>query len=404
MKDVERHYADVLALGQSLGAETIKVEEASGRVLAKDIQTRLAVPPFTNSAMDGFAVRAADVEPGKEMAVVDDIAAGRTDIPTLPKGKTIRIMTGAPMPHGSDSVIQVELTENSEGNMAHQAPASVIFTKSAEPGANVRKAGEDVLPGEKLVAKGTRLGPSHLSALVSVGYGEIPVVKRPVVGVVTTGEELKNAGEPLSDGQIPDSNIVLLSALVAQAGGIAKPLAYHSDNVEEFGARLAELASQVDMIVTAGGVSMGAFDVVKESLGEVEFCKVKMQPGKPQGFGKLGGKPVLCLPGNPVSVMVSWYLFGNPLLTKLAGRGELCYQELFSAHQAGVEWRRKPGRVQFMPVIERDGLVVPASHGGSKSHFVATTFAATGIARVPAEQDVVAAGEEISVLWFGENR
>lgn len=403
MKDIEKHYGDVLALGQALPAEKVPVFDALGRVLAEDVSTRFAVPPFTNSAMDGFAVRASDVANSLSMEVTGDIPAGSTKVPDLPAGTAMRIMTGAPIPKGADSVIQVEHTEKSDENMRHEAPSFVTFTQTVRPGSNVRKRGEDVPAGQPLIPAGTRLGAGHLSALVSVGYGEVSVVRRPVIGIVTTGEELRNAGDDLAPGQIPDSNIVLLNALVTQAGGIAKPLAYHGDDPEGFEKQLRVLIDHVDMIVTAGGVSMGAFDVVKESLGEIDFCKVKMQPGKPQGFGKLKGKPVICLPGNPVSVLVSWYLFGKQLVDKIEGVTPRPFTELFEPRTVGAGWARKPGRVQLMPIIAKDGKVLPASHGGSKSHFVASTFGATGIAMVPAEVAQINAGEEIPVLWFGGN-
>lgn len=415
MKDVAEHYRDVLRLGQALPAETLPVGEALGRILAEDVTARLSVPPFTNSAMDGFAVRAQETAAGVGLPVAADIPAGRTDALTLEKGTAMRIMTGAPLPQGADAVIQVELTEGGPANMAPAAPATVTFTDAVAKGANVRRAGKDIAAGQLLFTAGTRLSAAHLSALVSVGCGQVAVSPQLRVGVVTTGEELRGAGEDLKPGQIPDSNSVLVSGLAREAGASPILRTFHADTVDGFLKDIDAAAGQVDMLVTTGGVSAGAFDVVKAALRErgVTFTRVAMQPGKPQGFGKVGQVPILCLPGNPVSVLVSWYLFALPLLGVLAGVDQPAFEDRFVRAQVGTGWKRKTGRVQFLPATAREGEdggtsaqvhVHPASHGGSKSHFVASLAAATGLVRIPADQAEVKPGEEVPVMWFGRAR
>lgn len=433
MKDVADHYRDVVALGEPLPESTVPIDEALGRVLVEDIRARFAVPPFTNSAMDGFAVRADEVREGHALRVSDDIPAGRTDIPVLPACCAIRIMTGAPMPEGADAVIPVENTQDAGANMAPDPPARIVPTATVPAGANVRRRGEDINEGDLLYPSGTHLTAAHLSALVSVGYGQVAVRSQVRVGVITTGEELREAGADLALGQIPDSNSILLAGMVREAGAVPLVRAFHADTVEDFMRDLQDILDQVDLLITAGGVSAGAFEVVKAALRAygVEFVKVGMQPGKPQGCGVLEPAghsarriPILCLPGNPVSVFVSWHLFAVPLMRALAGEPPVDFDALFTTVRAGTGWSRKPGRVQFLPVTARerkvtigecnrdergtvapDGvLIYPSSHGGSKSHFVASLAGAAALARVPAERAKVEAGDLVDVMWLGRAR
>ena len=425
MKEISQHYADVMGLAVPTRVEAVPLDEARALVLGEDVSARFAIPPFTNSAMDGFAVRAADVHPGTALLVVTDIAAGaHSDLPLAP-GTAQRIMTGAPLPAGADAIIQVEFTRDAPSNMLPEPPATVTPTDAATgitPGTHVRPAGEDIAVGAPAFAAGTRLTPAHLAALAAIGYAEAPVHTRPRVGIIATGDELRAPGEALAAGQIPDSNSVLLRHLVAEADATPVPFTCHSDTVDTFLAGIRDVLDGVDMIVTSGGVSAGAFDVVKAALGSlgVEFAKVAMQPGKPQGFGLLKDStgrdvPILCLPGNPVSVFVSWQLFGRPLLSglfALPGRG---YEAMFRPGIAGHGWSRKPGRTQFLPCVflDDDGesslagralagplRVTPASSGGSKSHLIAALPLATGLARVPAEIGEIRAGDPVDVMVF----
>ncbi|WP_273488540.1 gephyrin-like molybdotransferase Glp [Ancrocorticia populi] len=406
LKEVCRHYADVVGLAVPTPATQIPLADARGLVLSEDVAARFAIPPFTNSAMDGFAVRAADVAPGVPLQIEADIAAGsHSELPLTP-GSAQRIMTGAPLPDGADAILQVELTEDAANNMLPAAPESVTPTATLAAGTHVRPAGEDIAVGSPAFAAGTRLTPAHLAALAAIGYAEAPVHTRPNVGIIATGDELRAPGEALAAGQIPDSNSVLLRHLVAESGATPVPFTCHSDTVETFLAGIREVVDGVDMIVTSGGVSAGAFDVVKAALRTlgVEFTKVAMQPGKPQGFGLLrdsAGRavPIICLPGNPVSVFVSWQLFGRPLLGAIFGEPAGSYESLFRTARVGTGWSRKPGRTQFLPCIfTDDGVVAPATSGGSKSHLIAALPLATGLARVPADVAQVRPGDLVDVL------
>ena len=427
LKDISRHYADVLALGGALPAVRVPIGEARGLVLAEDAAARFAIPPFTNSAMDGFAVRRADVTVGEPLTVAGDIPAGCTDIPELHPGTILRIMTGAPLPAGADAILQVELTENSSANMLPEPPAQIIPTAIPGVGEHIRYAGEDIAAGALAFAAGTGLTPAHLAALVALGHADVAVHARPRVGVVTTGDELREPGEEIAPGQIPDSNSMLVTQLAAEAGATSETFACHTDTTDSFLAGLRALADGVDLIVTTGGVSAGAFDVVKAALLSegVTFDKVAMQPGKPQGYGTVADStgrriPIICLPGNPVSVFVSWQLFGRPLLDSLFGRAVPQYEDVFRPAVAGVSWSRSAGRTQFLPCVRvgdgaggapggwasdaaGDGTangVGPATSGGSKSHLIAALPLATGLARVPAEVANVNEGDPVDVMWF----
>lgn len=411
MKEIAEHFADVMALGSATRSTRTPIDEARGLVLADDVTARFSIPPFTNSAMDGFAVRASDVAPGTTLEVTADIpAGGHSDLPLAP-GTAQRIMTGAPLPEGADAILQVEFTEDAAHNMLAAAPATVTPASSAanlSEGANVRPAGEDIAAGAPAFAAGTRLTPAHLAALVAIGYADVPVHARPRVGIIATGEELIAPGYELAPGQIPDSNSVLLRHMVAESDATPVPFTCHSDTQQTFLAGITDVIDHVDMIVTSGGVSAGAFDVVKAALRSlgVQFTKVAMQPGKPQGFGLLtdsGGRrvPIVCLPGNPVSVFVSWQLFGAPLLARLFGLPSRSYESMFRPAIAATGWSRKPGRTQFLPCIfNDDGEVSPATSGGSKSHLIAALPAATGLARVPAEVAEVQPGDQVDALAF----
>lgn len=407
MKEISQHYSDVVALAAPTPAARVQLDDARGLVLSEDVAARFAIPPFTNSAMDGFAVRAADVARGVPLPVEADIAAGaHSDLPLAP-GTAQRIMTGAPLPAGADAIVQVELTEDAANNMLPDAPSSITPTTDLTPGTHVRPAGEDIAVGAPAFAAGTRLSPAHLAALAAIGYAEAPVHARPTVGIIATGDELRAPGEPLAAGQIPDSNSVLLRHLVAESGATPAPFTCHSDTVETFLAGIREVMDGVDMIVTSGGVSAGAFDVVKAALRSlgVEFTKVAMQPGKPQGFGLLrdsSGRsvPIICLPGNPVSVFVSWQLFGRPLLGGIFGAEVRGYEAMFRPARVGTGWSRTPGRTQFLPCVINDGLVAPATSGGSKSHLIAALPLASGLARVPADVAEVHPGDPVDLMVF----
>ncbi len=309
-RSVEEHRALVASLLTAMPPEDVPLAQSRGRVLASDVVATVALPSFDNSAMDGYAVRAADVAGAPvTLPVALDIPAGRTDILSLPPGAVARIMTGAPVPAGADAIVAVEQTDG--------GTETVRIATAPDVGAHVRRAAEDVKAGQVALPAGTVLGPAQIGVAAAVGHATLSVRRRPVVLVLSTGSELVVPGEPLLPGQIYESNGPMLAAAVEEAGGRAELLRFVPDDVGRFLAVLGERAAGVDLVLTSGGVSAGAYEVVKDALADrgVAFGKVAMQPGGPQGAGRLdGGVPVVTLPGNPVSALVSFEVFVRPIL------------------------------------------------------------------------------------------
>lgn len=397
MRTIEEHRAAALALCLPTPVVEVPLEAAHSLVLAEPQHAHERLPRWDCSAMDGFAVRRADLReaaPGRpvELPLVGELPAGTPSAEPLVPGRCTAIMTGAPVPPGADAVVPVELVERGSG--------AVTFRTVPEPGHHIRRAGEDLEPGD-LVLDPVEVGPTQLAALAALGAGTVRVHRRPRIAVLATGDELVTPGTPLRRGQIPDSNSFLLAAAVREAGCEAVRLATVGDRPEDLRATLvAAEAAQVDAVVTTGGVSMGDFDVVKELLAgtDVEFVRVAMQPGKPQGIGRLpGGTPFFGLPGNPVSVFVSFEMFVRPALQRL--RGNRRVERPWTEHAVAEGWRTSAGRAQVMPVvIDDDGLVRRASSGGSGSHLVARLARAEALALVPADVDVVAPGDRLRVM------
>lgn len=402
MRSVEEHRSAALALAAPLPVVAVALDDALGLVLAEPVTAPHALPRWDNSAMDGYAVRADDVRDASPehpvtLPVVADLPAGTDAEPFVAPGTAARIMTGAPVPPGADAVVPVE---HSDGGTT-----TVTVTRAPADGAHVRRAGEDVHAGDVVLAAGTVLTPPRVAAAASVGRPVLRVHRRPVVAVVSTGSELVEPGEDLGRGRIPDSNSYLLAAAVRAAG--AEPLRVGAvpDDPDRLRAVLADLAARTDLVVTSGGVSKGAYDVVKEVLRDeagMAFVEVAMQPGKPQGLGTLGGTPVLALPGNPVSAYVSFHVLVAPVLRRLAGRSadDAVPDPVPAVADAG--WRTPRARAQYMPVLVADGgpapRVRPAARGGSGSHLVAGLAAAQGLAVVPADVEEVRPGDVVGLL------
>jgi molybdopterin molybdotransferase len=400
MRTVEEHLAQALALVSPLPSVELPLTEALGRWSTHDLSAGSDQPRWDNSAMDGYAVRASDTVGASSqpvrLRVIADLPAGSAQVPVVVPGTAARIMTGAPLPPGADAIVPVEAT--------HGRTGAGLVSATAVEGAHTRRSGADLRAGDLVVAAHTRLGARQLAAIASVGTATVRVHRRPVVAVVSTGSELVPAGSPLRRGQIPDSNSVLLASALLDAGCLVRRVGGVADDPAELARVLGELDGTVDLVVTSGGVSMGAYEVVREVLGglsSMAFVQVAMQPGKPQGIGTLaGGTPVLCLPGNPVSAFVSFEVFVRPVVERLDGRPG----PLPAPVRATVddEWRTPPGRVQYMPVIltgrEPDLRVRRAVPGGSGSHLVAGLARADGLALVPADVERVRAGDQLDIL------
>lgn len=393
MRTVNEHLDAVLALAARLPSREVALADALGLTLAADVVARYPVPPFDNSAMDGFAVRAADVaQVPARIRVVADVPAGTSSSVVIGAGEAARIMTGAPLPQGADAVVPVELTDISPGPGA--CPAAVEVREGVAVGRHVRRAAEDAAPGDLALTAGTTLTPAALAAAASVGYATVTVTPRPRVAVISTGSELVAPGKALGAGCVPDSNSVLLAGLLRQWGAEVTT-ASASDDAAEFRHVLAAAAAGADLVITSGGVSAGAFEVVRQVASECEFVSVAMQPGKPQGFGRVAGVPLLAFPGNPVSVFVSAWLFARPVVAVLAGRTP---RETWAARPAAIGWACPPAREQYVPV-RIDDVVRPAHALGSGSHAIASLHLANGLARVPATADGVTAGQPVEVLF-----
>jgi molybdopterin molybdotransferase len=393
-RSVDEHRDAVAALVGPLPVITRPVAECLGLVLAEDVLAPVALPPFDNSAMDGYAVRAADVAAAPvSLPVEADIPAGRTDVPVLRPGSAHRIMTGAPLPAGADAVVQVELTD--------AGTVSVEIRSPVAPGTHVRRAGEDVAKGAVVLAAGTPLRPPQLGLAAAAGQAGLPVRRPARVLVLSTGSELVEPGEPLLPGQIYESNSVLLAAAVRETGGEATVLRFVPDDVDTFLAAVRSHAAGVDLLVTSGGVSAGAFEVVKEALSGrgVDFVRVAMQPGGPQGLGRLDGLPVVTLPGNPVSAALSFELFVRPAL--LGAMGHSVVERARARARLASPLRSPAGKRQFRRGRYEAGTVEVTPVGGPGSHLLASFAASNSLIEIPEPVTEVGAGEEVDVILLG---
>jgi molybdopterin molybdotransferase len=396
-RTVDEHRAVVAALLAPMPAEDVPVGQARGRVLAADVVADIALPPFDNSAMDGYAVRAADVASAPvELPVEADIPAGRTDVPPLRPGTAHRIMTGAPVPVGADAVVPVEQTDG--------GVESVRISAAPAPGAHIRRAGDDVRTGSVVLPAGTVIGAPQIGVAAAVGSVTVPVRRRPRVLVLSTGSELVAPGAPLRPGQIYESNGPMLAAAVEDAGGSAELLRFVPDDVDQFLGSLRERLAEdsVDLLLTSGGVSAGAYEVVKDAFTGrgVDFVKVAMQPGGPQGAGRvseLGGIGVVTLPGNPVSSHVSFEVFVRPALR--AALGHPHPRRPVVTATLGERWSSPAGRRQFRRgVLDAvDGTV--RELGGPASHLLGALARAECFVVVPEDVTDLPAGSPVET-WL----
>ncbi|HEY0638742.1 MAG TPA: gephyrin-like molybdotransferase Glp [Pseudonocardiaceae bacterium] len=391
MLDVDSHAAVVAGLLRPTPVVSLPLAGCAGLALAADLTSPIPLPPFDNSAMDGYAVRAADVAAVPvTLPVTEDIPAGRRDRPTLTPGTAHRIMTGAPLPPGADAVVQVEHTDGGESSVTVSVPVT--------PRQNVRYVGEDVTAGSVVLPAGATLGAAQLGVAAAVGHAELAVRARPRVLVLSTGSELVAPGEPLAFGQIHESNSTMLAAAVDAAGGTATVVHFVADDVDAFHAALAPRLAGVDLVLTSGGVSAGAYEVVKDALTAhgVTFVKVAMNPGMPQGAGVYRGVPVVTLPGNPVSALVSFEVFVRPALRAAAGHSATHRPRVpavLTADATSPAGKRQFRRAHLAP----DGTV--ALVGGPGSHLLASFAAADALAVLPEDVTSAPAGTTVTT-WL----
>lgn len=400
LRSVAAHRAHLLSLVEPVAGEEVHVDafSALGLVLAEDVVARTDLPGFDNSAMDGYAVRAADLAGASAtspvtLAVDGDIAAGDTTRHVLAPGRTMRIMTGAPMPEGADAIVPVE---ESDGGTDVAS-----LTLAPEVGRHLRRQGEDVRAGDVVLAAGTLVGPGQLALATAANVDRVRLRRRPRVAILSTGDELAPVGSDLAFGQIVDSNGPMLDSLVRAAGAQPVDVRHVADDADAIAAALGQCARAADLVLTTGGVSMGAYDTVKELLtgSGVEFTKVAMRPGMPQGSGRLDptGTPVITLPGNPVSSLVSFHVFVLPVLRRLAGL-PVEADPLWGTHPATAleDWPSIGGRAEWTRVVESaEGI---RRSGGQGSHMLRALASGTGLALVPAEATEVRAGDVLRVL------
>jgi molybdopterin molybdotransferase len=399
MIPLEDARAYVLSRCRVAGPVHVPLRDALGLVLAETVHAPEDIPPFANTAVDGFAVRAADVAVTPvTLRVVGTIAAGAPPDVAVAAGEAVRIMTGAPMPPGADAVVMVEVTELAADG------TTVVVREPVAAGAAIRAAGDDVRAGQLVFEPGVQLSAGHLGVLSSLGLLEAPVHPRPRVGVLSTGDELVEGPVALKPGQIRDSNRVALLALLTRAGCTGVDLGLVRDTEDDITAAIERGVAECDALVTSGGVSMGAFDYVKvvlDRLGEMRWMQVAIRPAKPLAFGTIGDVPVFGLPGNPVSSMVSFELFARPALRKMMGvpDSELVRRAVPAVADDGFR-RRPDGKIHFdrvALVMGDDGRYHARSAGGQGSHQLLAMANADALAVIP-DGDGVAPGGDVAVL------
>lgn len=392
--------AVILKSIKALGSESVKLADSLKRVLAEDIISSLDIPPFNNSAMDGYALRSLDTKGAspdapKTLRVIDDIKAGQISKKIIKANQAVRIMTGAPIPKGADSVIMVENTEKSGND-------KVKIFAYIEEGANIRRAGEDIQKGECVLEKGTLLKPSHIGLLASLGKPKVRVAKQPKVAILATGDELVDVDKKLTPGKIRSSNSYTLYAQVLECGGIPVNLGIAKDKAQELKNKIKQ-GLNCDLIITSGGVSVGDYDLVKDILAEmgtqIKFWKVAMRPGKPLAFGMIKNKPVFGLPGNPVSSMVVFEIFVRPAILKMLGQTKDERKEVEAVLEEDVT--KKNGLKYFLRARTRweAGNYLTRTTGPQGSGILKSMGLANSLIILDEEKERIEKGSKVNV-WF----
>ncbi len=395
--------AEVLTACAPLDSELVELEQALGRTLAGDARSALSLPPFANSAMDGFAVRAADTASAPvTLTVCGEARAGAPFGGELIPGAAVRIATGAPLPAGADAVVRVEQTEI-------DADGDVLIGVAVRAGTDVRAAGDDIASGELVVPGGTRLGAGEIAMLTAIGTVHISVQRRPRVAIVGTGDELVAPGEPLGPGQIHDSNVPMLAALCAEAGAdvvVRRPRV--ADSLQATRTALADGLDRADIVLVSGGVSVGPHDHVRPALAELGarevFWRLALRPGHPTWFGTAAGKPVLALPGNPASAFVIFNLLALPALDALAGRNSSPRE--ITATYRGPEQQKRQGMAQVVRCSLRFGSNTAAGTDADADEVVATPTGAhqrsNAVSSLVAVDGLIVLGEDAGSLRDGD--
>ena len=410
MISVDQALKKVLEHVDILEAEERPILDCLGQVLAEDVFSAINIPPLDNSAMDGYAVRAADTRGASHkspriLRVIDTVAAGAVARSRVEPGTAIRIMTGAPIPEGADGVVRFEDTDESE-RQGTSAETGVLIEVAL--GAEIRRVGEDIAAGSLVLKQGTALRASEIGVLASLGCGKANVIRRPVVAILSTGDEIVDIARPLSGGKIYNSNSYSLAALVRHYGAVPKMLGIALDNEDSLMGKLRR-GMEADMVITSGGVSMGDYDVVREVLakeGEIVFWRVREKPGKPlvfgmsKGQGKVKDIPFFGLAGNPVSAMVNFELFARPAILKMRGRKNLTKPTVRAVVEDAIE--NTDGRRVFTRVfVEKRGDGYFARLTGPQGSGILTSMAlANGLAIVPEDKPGVKPGDEIEVMML----
>jgi molybdopterin molybdotransferase len=397
MISVDEALDRILSHIRPLGFEKASLLDSLGRVIAEDIFARRNIPPLDNSAMDGYAVRWEDIRNASQdhpvrLEVIEDLPAGFISTRTIEIGKAIRIMTGAPVPKGADTVIPVEESKKEEG-------FALIF-KAAALGEHIRKSGEDVKKGDRVISKGDTIRPAEVGMLASVGRSFVSVSQRPLVAILCTGDELVDVDGDLDEVKIISSNSYTLGAQVKDCGAIPLHLGIARDRKDEIAEKLRQ-GIRADVLISSAGVSVGDYDFVKDVLKdlgvEMVFWKVAMRPGQPLAFGTIGGKPVFGLPGNPVSSMISFEQFVRPSLLKMMGHRQLFRPVIEAVLKEEV--RKMTGRRYFIRgavSFERNQYLVTTT-GEQGSGILRSMLRANGLIVVPEDQEIVTAGEKVKV-------
>jgi molybdopterin molybdotransferase len=395
----------------ALPTELVALGDAAGRVLAGDLLSRNTLPPWDNSAMDGFAVIAADTAAATKaapvrLAVTGEAAAGRVTDKVVTPGNALRILTGAPLPGGADAVVPVENTDAQPGVAG--LPQEVAIYSVADPGANVRRAGSDLVAGAPLLAAGSALTPAALSVAAAGGHGNVNVHRRPRVAVLATGDELVAPGEPLGPAQIPNSNTFGLAAQAQELGAEVRVLGIARDDLNDVLAHLRQGLEWADVIVASGGVSVGAHDVVKDAfaeIGRIDLWRIAVQPGRPLAFGRApaagrdGNVLLFGLPGNPVSSLVTFELFVRPVLRRLGGHEDVIGRDVVRAtlQQSVTKARNRRSFIRVTLKATPDGWHADLA-GGQDSHVLSALAKADGLAIIGEDVDGVEAGTQVEVI------